>query len=207
MTNYIPFDEIRKIADGYGETNDCTVIAVAQVCSVSYEKAHSVMRHLGRKPRKGFSMEKTLEAIRGFGFSCEEVKLYGNTVARLHIPRNDIFLIETSSHVFAARDGKSLDYTRGRRHRPLRFWKIEKKNESIFDHLPERVLGVCAARKQREFTYCCPHGCEFQLSTTLHNKILRGQLRRCKNHKAVIHRAGTVPSSNQRPKPSWIKES
>ena len=37
------------------ETNDCTVVAVAVACGLDYNKAHALLRSLGRKDQSGFA--------------------------------------------------------------------------------------------------------------------------------------------------------
>lgn len=43
------------------ETNDCTVVALATVCGVSYDDAHACLKLHGRKNRKGFAFAKFVE--------------------------------------------------------------------------------------------------------------------------------------------------
>ena len=48
------FDKLNNAANRMGETNDCSVKALAAVCSISYSKAHALMAKQGRKPRRSF---------------------------------------------------------------------------------------------------------------------------------------------------------
>jgi hypothetical protein len=206
-TNYLTFDELQASTDKYGENGDCTVKALAQVTGISYEKAHNILRKLGRKGRKGTSMNNLKIAVRGLGFGVKLFHIHGKTIGNCFIPRSKRFLIETASHVIAARDGKALDYTDGGRFRIKEVWEIIPDAHSVdlkFSECSEQVLAVPRARvsTQRKWKYTCPHGCEFNLSTTLHNKALRGQTRSCSKHKARIsYGSAAAPAPS---KPSWI---
>lgn len=207
-TNYLTYEELQASTERYGETNDCTVKALAQVCSISYEKAHNILRRLGRKGRDGTSMTNVFNAVRGLGYSVEKSKVFGNTIGNSYIPRNKIFLIETSSHVIAAREGKALDYTEGRKHRILEVWEVKKVNEELesFKCVAEQVLHVPRARVQAKWNYTCPHGCEHKFTTTRHNKSQRGSGYRCRKHKAPLT-YGRQSSTPPQPSglPAWLK--
>jgi len=56
------YDEHKKASDEMGETNDCSVKALAVICDLTYEVAHAAMAAIGRSFRKGQRPEKAIEA-------------------------------------------------------------------------------------------------------------------------------------------------
>ena len=68
------FDKLNNAANRMGETNDCSVKALATVCSISYSKAHALMAKHGRKPRQGAHTWQTLQAVTEMGFEVEVIK-------------------------------------------------------------------------------------------------------------------------------------
>lgn len=134
---------LRDTGTKLGETNDCTVIAIAAVAGISYETSHRLLAKVGRKPRKGTTIFAVKKALSSAGLSFKEVYNKKNPslkeypwMARIKtmkdagtlidfFAKDKRFLIFTSSHVAAAKDGKVLDYTKERRHRPLSIYEIE----------------------------------------------------------------------------------
>ena len=49
------------------ETRDCFVIAISMVCGVEYGKVHSILKHLGRRPRCGTYTFHGIKAINILG--------------------------------------------------------------------------------------------------------------------------------------------
>jgi len=207
-SDYLTYKELQACTEKYQETNDCTVKALSQVCSISYEKAHNILRMMGRKGRKGTSMENVKSAVRGLGHEVSLSKVWGKTIGNSFIPRNKIFLIETSCHVIAAREGKALDYTEGGRHRILTVWEVTPASEKAltrFTEVKEQVLYVPRAKVQAKWKYTCQHGCEHEFTTTRHNKSQRGFGYRCKKHKASLTYGKQSATPQPSGLPSWIK--
>lgn len=110
-----------------GEKNDCAVVAVAILTNTPYPDVHKVFTRLGRKQGGRTSFRLVFAAITALGchVSPAASRCYAKTVKGLPaaLPRGR-FLVETSGHVLALVDGKVLDWTEGRRHRPRRFWEV-----------------------------------------------------------------------------------
>lgn len=123
-------NESRKV----GETNDCTVKALAIVTNLSYQKSREILQQKGRRYRKGLVSSvrdynpTLLKTIQELGFSVKRVKCNSKTVRTLerNVKSNGTFLVFTNSHVLAMKDKEVMDWTKGRCHRVLTVWKIEK---------------------------------------------------------------------------------
>ncbi len=133
------------------ETNDCTVVATAAVCGVSYEEAHAACAKLGRKPRKGMPHLKYIEAIKSLGFEVELVpaekfiaKYPGNhknlkSITTHHPARfNNVwrdggrYILNSRGHVSACINGELHDWAVGRMKRVMYVYRVSKiRNQTI----------------------------------------------------------------------------
>lgn len=78
------FDIISEASNEMGETNDCSVKAVAIVTGVSYEEAHEVLKEKGRVNKRGASPNIIFSAIDHLGF---EVRKYSESNIRDKMPK------------------------------------------------------------------------------------------------------------------------
>lgn len=127
------------------ETNDCTVVATAAVCGISYEEAHAACAKFGRKARKGMKRPQYLEAIKSLGFVVETVsmrdiiaKYPGNhknlkSITTHHPARfNNVwrdgnnYLLNQKAHVSACVNGELHDWAVGRMKRVIFAYKVTK---------------------------------------------------------------------------------
>ena len=67
------FRAVEKSSNRWGETNDCTVKAVAIAAGVSYETAHAACALHGRNHRKGMSPHKYHKALEYLGFKVTKI--------------------------------------------------------------------------------------------------------------------------------------
>lgn len=142
MSKYHP-DYLEKIKSGsnLNEKNDCAVIALSLVTEQSYEKIHSLLSEIGRKNNKPTKLYKTLHILKKFNeyrkiFLVEKRKQYPPRYKNKSITIKSIeeyphlwqgtYLIVLSEHIFAVRNGKVLDWTRGLSKRINSIYKIEK---------------------------------------------------------------------------------
>ena len=134
---------LRVASNRYGETNDCTVLALAAAGNVTYEEAHAALKKHGRKNRKGPKAQTVIvngqrhvgchafqEACRelGIGFrvmASEEFDAKTMTTAeRDRKLSNGRFVAYVRGHVAAIVDGTVVDWTQGRRHRIRSVWQL-----------------------------------------------------------------------------------
>src|SRR5688572_11915729 len=125
------------------ETNDCTVVAFAAACGITYDVAHETLERLGRKPRKGVHMYKVLGAARALGFKVEEVSMQ-EMIAKYPRPHNQLrcvtshhpdrfhrawadghnYWLRNRGHVLAIVNGVTVDWSRGRALRGRTLWRV-----------------------------------------------------------------------------------
>ena len=128
------FDEISKEAEKFGEDNDCAVRAVAILLGSSYKRAHALLQKFGRRNKKGTNFHNiTRPALESQGFKVvaisdrdplNKAKTIRTVERLLKFRRRERFLIRTSGHILAARDGKVHDWTKGRCHRIVAIHKV-----------------------------------------------------------------------------------
>lgn len=145
----ITFEQCNKRTAELGETNDCTVKAVAIATGEGYDKAHAHLKSLGRKPRKGFfwhqdsvvgwknypvnqyplGTEGYITGLHRLGYKATEVTDFdAKTVISLERdPKlaKGRYIIEVRRHALAMVDGQVIDHSKGTRRRPNKIWKIE----------------------------------------------------------------------------------
>lgn len=128
------FSKLCEQSSLLGEKNDCTVKAIALVAGMEYEAAHSLLKQLGRKNKKGFNLSEALPAISektGVNFVEVNPREIIDTYPAHHVGLGSItthhparfhevwkngkkYLAFTSGHVAAIMDGKTHDWTEGR---------------------------------------------------------------------------------------------
>lgn len=141
----ITFDDVWAAGRKRNEENDCTVRAVALATGIGYDKAHTHLASLGRKPRKGFvhdfdgtlwrnyrevpkGREGYITGMHRIGFKAITVKTYeGKTLGKVsrHLGKGN-FIVQSTGHASAVIDGKLIDWASdSSRLRVKQVWKIE----------------------------------------------------------------------------------
>ena len=144
------FETLQKVSSQYGETNDCTVKAMAVALGTTYEDAHDLARRAGRRPGKGLvssAFIRFVERDRGAKFErvyhrndsrvgtpilTTENKKYlrGLKTVRQFRPwmfggtnGGERYYARVSKHALGIADGEVVDFTKNRCHRFLTIWK------------------------------------------------------------------------------------
>ena len=116
---------IKKSSAAQGETNDCTVIAVAIATGKAYDEVHNIFRRCGRKRRRGCSTWTVEKALSVLGFKVEKLEKWkGKTCTSLDLPRKDNYIAFTCNHALAVKFGLVKDWSAQRRNRITEVWKI-----------------------------------------------------------------------------------
>jgi hypothetical protein len=137
------FHSLSAAAASIGETNDCSVKAVAAVCGVDYLVAHEAMRKQGRKNRKGAMTWDIKQAVSSLGFVTQKIpsnefigRYPGNhkklkSVTSHHPDRfnkvwadGNTYLVFTARHVLAVVNGINHDWSKGRALRATMILKV-----------------------------------------------------------------------------------
>ena len=119
-----------------GETNDCSVKAVAMSGRVSYAIAHAKCKEHGRKPKRGMSEIHILFVLRSMGFDVTLIrnrnqrqkngsKFTPKTVGS--VCKSGYYVAFTRNHVLPVINGEVYDWTSGRNHHITTIWKITRK--------------------------------------------------------------------------------
>lgn len=131
----ITYINCKEAAQKLGETNDCTVKALAISAQISYGKAHFIMGSVGRKDKKGANMRQIVAAlnkIRVTPLDKSDIKVARQelgrrvtpkTFAKLH-PTGSYYCV-TCSHAIAIRNGVVEDWTAERKHQIIAYVKVE----------------------------------------------------------------------------------
>lgn len=142
------FSELQKASAKLGETNDCTVKAIAVVTGITYEEAHKLCVDMGRKRHRGMYQHQYHTIIRALGFTIERINtddiqakysraktggyryknLTSHHVALYPEAWNDghVYLVGMRGHVGAVRDGKLHDWTVGSSRRIVSVYRVTK---------------------------------------------------------------------------------
>ena len=123
---------LNKRSAALGESNDCSVIAVAAATSSSYEVSWEAHLMSGRRRRKRSSYESTFDALRLLGFEAVRVRHFkARTLVTLEreLPKRGVFLVFVRGHVLCARAGRIHDWSAGRRHRIRWVYRVVRSKE------------------------------------------------------------------------------
>ncbi len=130
-----------------GETNDCTVKALALATGIPYEEAHTDLARRGRKRGKGTNFFDVTEAIKARGFEIARVspesfiRRYPKSHQILqnittHHPERfsrvwrdgHTYLASVGGHCLTIVNGVTHDWTRGRSRRIRLIYRITKRS-------------------------------------------------------------------------------
>lgn len=140
------FQAIHQISRANGETNDCTVKAIALVTGATYVEAHAALAKHGRKNGKGCCQSVQNAALRDLGYKLTAVSIRDRFISKYpgthknlksatthHMKRfNEVwadgktYLVYVRAHVAAVVDGVNLDWTVGRAKRVLNVFEVNK---------------------------------------------------------------------------------
>lgn len=136
---------MRSASNAFDERNDCTVVASAIACGVTYAEAHKALEKFGRKKGKGVSIMKMVTAIKEeLGFfvklvpASEFISRYpkGHRDVLKHVTThhperfNDVwadgntYIFFTTDHVAAVVNGVNHDWTKGRAKRVQAIFRV-----------------------------------------------------------------------------------
>lgn len=113
------FSSLEQAASHYrGETNFCGVIAVCIATGCKFGKARAAMARLGRKTGRGSAITWINRAIKEIGGMTVQNRrdltdaFRGTHLKKIteRLPKRGIFLVYTSGHVSAVRDGVLQDW-------------------------------------------------------------------------------------------------
>jgi hypothetical protein len=140
------YEELCRNASELGETNDCSVRAVALVTGQPYAIVHELFIEEGRKPRHGTKMYITTAVLDFLGFNLvtvnrrDMIRQYPGIHKTLkhitsHHPArfNKVwkngkkYLMRTNSHILAVIDGVNHDWTAGRAFRCTTLYEVVSK--------------------------------------------------------------------------------
>ena len=125
------FQAACKEAANYREHNDCSVKAATIISGKPYWHIHSLFADRGRKHRHRTPQKISREVIED-DLKMETVEIFPRkpcggrftpiTIGKYY-PQGKYFVF-TRGHMFALVDGKVIDWTKGRRHRVIKVWKV-----------------------------------------------------------------------------------
>lgn len=129
-------DDIARLSTSMGETNDCTVRALAVALDGDYTQAHSAMAGNGRKKGQGAHWTIWKQAFKDCGFALDDVTNNFDgatirTVERELRARGDRrkYMFSVRGHVAAWDGTETIDWAKGRLHRIKTIYHIRPLNE------------------------------------------------------------------------------
>lgn len=73
------YKNLRKQSIAKGESNDCSVVALAVVTGLSYKLCHKALSDAGRVPRRGVQYHKIISSLELLGFKLSNIIYFKNT--------------------------------------------------------------------------------------------------------------------------------
>jgi hypothetical protein len=138
------YQSLRSESYRLGERNDCSVVAVAAVCGVSYADAHAALAKRGRKHKRGVYNSIIIDAVLGFSKTLERIdpksiissypgihKTLQNVTT--HHPRrfpgsfnpSKCYLLFIKGHVLAVMGGEVNDWTINKAKRVIAIYEVK----------------------------------------------------------------------------------
>ena len=123
------YSELAKVGQRYyNDSGYCAVLATAVVCDLSFGKALSFSKKVGRQHRKGSSLHmiKVMMALNNKTMEQLPSDIHGKTLKTVgrNAPSTGRYLYLVRGHVAAVRDGVLEDWSTDSGRRVLAVWKI-----------------------------------------------------------------------------------
>lgn len=119
------YKQVKKESEKLNEHNDCAVRATTLASGFSYDHVHRLYSLCGRKHRRGVKRYITDKVWKHLGLKVKPVQVKSKTVCTLERElRFGKYLVFTRGHLLALIDGVVQDWTKGRRHRVVRVYKV-----------------------------------------------------------------------------------
>lgn len=126
----------------WGEDNDCSVVALAEIANISYELARDFMKKAGRKKGRGVRIPQIFAAIKMAGCDYDSSPVRGAEIAKFlgrkkltvsmiekyGMFRDGVYLAFVANHVLAIKNGEVRDWSKGRGFHIKTVYKIKSKN-------------------------------------------------------------------------------
>ena len=127
---------IADASNAKGETNDCTVRAIAVSTGVDYDIVHDALRARGRRNRRGAYERQWLPAIQDVGFQYEIVthKFSGRTARTIESElrrRGGRYIVKVARHAIGFDGEKFIDWAAGRLNRVKVVYQIRPAGEVV----------------------------------------------------------------------------
>lgn len=121
------FKKAQQYSSNFGETNDCSVKALAINCNVPYAVAHKALYDAGREHYKGVSVAKIIKAYEMLGFELQRIrpscsKLGG--IKRDATFSNGQYAVVVRRHILAVRNNQIEDWSNGRQFHIISAYKV-----------------------------------------------------------------------------------
>ena len=116
------YDSVHTVSQEMGEHNDCAVRAVCLATRTPYPDVHRLFIDAGRRFRGKTKPGVSELVLSTLGVHLIDERFTPSTVNRCEyeLQMSASYLIWVRGHILAMIDGKVQDWTKGRRHRPLR---------------------------------------------------------------------------------------
>ena len=146
-----------------GETNDCTVRAVATACDIDYKVAHAAIAKRGRKHRQGAYDHQYMGAVEDLGFhysdvtqkflddGCKTAMRFGEFAKPGHR-----YVVIVAGHAAGWNGEKFVDFISGRRHRIKTVYHVAARKRDLEPEAPKEYRSKPPGLKSdMVFVYHC----------------------------------------------------
>lgn len=112
------------------EDNDCVIRALSIAAQMPYSEVWQHFKNLGRRRRCGIHYGLWRPYMKrlfpGLKLLVAGQDFEGKTVNALEaeLGSRNVYIVETRRHLLCIRNGKAQDWTTGRRHRPIKVWRV-----------------------------------------------------------------------------------
>lgn len=194
---------IKRVPEGRfpSENNDCGVCVLANATDTPYHVAHKTLALLGRKNGQGTRWLTLTRALRNLDLLEREPDMYLSIPLRnFTIPKYGRWIVANTTHYFAIVDGQVInngDWNIGGRS-IIRYVVQVKQNPDLEPYHEPKNSDLPAydrPRRNRKIRWAAICSCRdsdnpFWLSTTIKNKMVRGQSRYCPTCKRGVSLTG-----------------
>jgi hypothetical protein len=101
---------IPNLGKEYGDTNNCTIVALSIAAGIPYEEAYEIGKEAGRKKGNGFYTNKLMATARKYGIDFKKMRYKEITINKfLKLNLKGRYLVRRRGHAFTIIDSTIYD--------------------------------------------------------------------------------------------------
>ena len=126
------YGKLQRDISRFRDSKSCALVAVCALTKKPYEEVYDDFRDHGRKRGKPTPTWMTRQILAQYGYTLLPMIRIPKSVNQCEtkLAKSGKYLIQVRDHILACVNGRVEDWTRGRKHRPIKIYRVVKKRRT-----------------------------------------------------------------------------